>query len=178
MANYSFNPQAPQFPSQGMQFPTFGAPPATGDAAGAAMNTFGQNFGSTQSQQFNPIGMMGTSGNVSMNGQGGGIPTWGVGTQGAGGGFFANSGLGMNMPTLQLGMQGLGSLANLWMGAKSVNLARDQFNLTKDVTNTNLNNSLKAYNSTLDDRLRTRGQFNGDDPSKAQAEYERKKLTR
>lgn len=130
----------------------------------------------------------GSTGSPVMAGMGGGqgltIPSWGqgantLGAPGATGGFFGNGmGLGMNMPTLQLGVQGLGALSSLWMGSKSLGLAKDQFNFTKDVTNTNLNNQIKSYNSTLEDRTKRASEFNGTSKEDAQAEYERRKLAR
>lgn len=105
----------------------------------------------------------------------GSLPNWGTD---APKGLLEGTGLGFNMPTMQLGLQGLGSLASLWMGNKSLGMAKDQFNFTKDMTNTNLNNQLQTYNTSLEDRLRTRGQFNQDDPTKAKEEFERLKLSR
>ena len=36
--------------------------------------------------------------------------------------------IGYNIPTLQLGMQGLGTLGNLWGSFQSTKLAKDSFN--------------------------------------------------
>ena len=94
------------------------------------------------------------------------------------GGAQGGNGLGLNIPTAQLGLQGLGSLANLYTGFKSLGLAKDQFNFQRDTANTNLNNQIQTYNTGLEDRLRTRAQFNQDTPESAQSAYERQKLTR
>lgn len=95
------------------------------------------------------------------------------------GGFFGNGmGLGMNMPTLQAGLGGLNALGSLAMGFKSYGLMKDQHKLTKEVTNTNLNNSITAANGALEDRLRTRAQMNGDTDEQWKAEYEERKFKR
>lgn len=65
--------------------------------------------------------------------------------------------LGFNAPSLRLGLQGLNTLGNLWGALQSTKLAREQLNFTKNITNTNLNNSIKSYNTTLEDRARSRG---------------------
>lgn len=65
--------------------------------------------------------------------------------------------LGFNAPTLQMGLQGLNTLGNLWGALQSTKLAREQLNFTKNITNTNLNNSIKSYNTALEDRARSRG---------------------
>lgn len=128
------------------------------------------------------VGLLGSqfpAGNIAPGNAGNGIQL--PMANGAGNtSFLGNgSGFGFNIPTLQLGLQGLGSLANLWMGMKSLNLAKDQFDFTKQTTNTNLNNQIKAYNTGLEDRLRTREQFNTGASSDAwKADFERLKATR
>ena len=95
------------------------------------------------------------------------------------GGFFGNGmGLGMNLPTFNAAIGGLTSLGNLAMGFKSYGLAKDQAKLTKEVTNTNLNNSITAANGALEDRLRTRAQMNGQSEADWRAEYEERKFKR
>lgn len=79
---------------------------------------------------------------------------------------------------LSLGLSGLSSLANLFQGNRAFNLADDQFKYQKGVTNTNLNNSIKAYNNSLEDRLTARGVAQGDDTATTAAEIQRKRLTR
>lgn len=65
--------------------------------------------------------------------------------------------LGFNAPTLQMGLSGLNTLGNLYGAWQANKLARDQLNFTKNVTNTNLNNSIQSYNTALSDRARSRG---------------------
>ena len=66
------------------------------------------------------------------------------------------SGLGFNIGTGQLALGGLQSLAGIFSAIQSNKLANKQFDLTKDVTNTNLNNSIKSYNTALSDRANAR----------------------
>lgn len=73
----------------------------------------------------------------------------------------SGSGLGLNVGTGQLALQGLGSLAGIWSSMNQNKLAKDQFNFQKDFANTNLNNSIKSYNTSLEDRLNSRGAVEG-----------------
>lgn len=77
------------------------------------------------------------------------------------GGMFGNSGIGMNMDTLQLGLSGLSAVGNFWNAYQAQKLAKQQFQFTKDITNTNLANQIKSYNTTLSDRARSRGVVEG-----------------
>lgn len=71
-----------------------------------------------------------------------------------------SNGFGFNMPTLQLGLQGLNAISGLYFGSKALGMAKDQFNFSKQMAQTNLKNQVNAYNTSLEDRLRTREQFN------------------
>ncbi|MCF8861665.1 hypothetical protein KIP58_22025 [Xanthomonas campestris pv. campestris] len=75
--------------------------------------------------------------------------------------MFGNSGLGFNMDTLQLGLSGLSTVGNLWNAFQAQKLAKQQFAFTKDITNANLANQIKSYNTTLSDRARSRGVVEG-----------------
>lgn len=86
--------------------------------------------------------------------------------------------LGMNIPTFQLGLGALGSLANIYGGFQANKLAKDQLNFTKSVTNTNLNNQIKSYNTALEDRARSRATAENRDQSTADAYIAANKLTR
>lgn len=86
--------------------------------------------------------------------------------------------LGMNVPTFQLGLGALGSLANIYGGFQANKLAKDQLNFTKSVTNTNLNNQIKSYNTALEDRARSRATAENRDQSSADAYIAENKLTR
>ena len=71
-----------------------------------------------------------------------------------------DNGFGFNMPTLQLGLQGLKAIGGLYFGSKAMGMAKDRFNFSKQMAQTNLKNQVNAYNTGLEDRLRTREQFN------------------
>ena len=86
--------------------------------------------------------------------------------------------LGMNIPTFQLGLGALGSLANIYGGFQANRLAKDQLSFTKDITNTNLNNSIKSYNTALEDRARSRAVAENRDQSTADESIENNKLSR
>lgn len=66
------------------------------------------------------------------------------------------SGLGFNVGTGQLALGGIQSLAGIFNSMQANKLANQQFKFTKDVTNTNLNNSIKSYNTALSDRANSR----------------------
>ena len=57
--------------------------------------------------------------------------------------------------------QGVGSLANVYMGLKSLSQAKKEFNFNKEVANANLNNSITDYNRRLTDTLSNRALNNG-----------------
>lgn len=73
----------------------------------------------------------------------------------------AQNTLGANIPTFQLGLAGVGALGNLWGAFQSNKLANDQFNYTKQITDTNLANQIKTYNTALSDRANARGAMEG-----------------
>lgn len=107
------------------------------------------------------MGDDGTSGQymtvpTALNTSQGWTPPGGASQQQAG-----TSGLGLNVGTGSLALQGLGSLAGIWSSANQNKLAKDQFNFQKDFANTNLNNSIKSYNTSLEDRLSARGATEG-----------------
>lgn len=86
--------------------------------------------------------------------------------------------LGMNAPTIGMGLSGLNSLANIWGAWQSNKLAKDQLDFTKATTNTNLNNSIKSYNTSLEDRARTRGFTEGQSASQIQDYVSTNRLSR
>lgn len=88
------------------------------------------------------------------------------------------SGLGFNLGTLGVGVNGLAALGGLLQGQKAFGLAKDQFNFAKSTTNTNLNNSIKSYNTALEDRLRSRGVAEGTDSATVEANIQRNRLSR
>lgn len=81
-----------------------------------------------------------------------------------GGGLFGGGragGLGFNMDTMQLGLSGLSAIGNFWNAFQAQKLAKKQFEFTKEITNTNLANQIKSYNTSLSDRARSRGFVEG-----------------
>lgn len=101
-----------------------------------------------------------------------------IGGKGNNAGF--GTGLDWNTETLGIGIQGLAAIGGLYNAFQSNKLAKDQFNFTKEVTNTNLNNQIKTYNTTLEDRALARGRLNGEaDPAAYAAAYtEKNKISR
>ena len=110
--------------------------------------------------------------NMSFGSEPMNIPTWDVpsldsGSSGTTSALGSNVGyqpleFGMNLPSFQLGLQGLGTLGNLWGTFQSNKLARDSFNFQKDFAQKNLANQIKSYNTALTDRATSRGFVQGD----------------
>lgn len=96
------------------------------------------------------------------------------GTYGSGLGL----GLGANIGTAQLALSGLSSLANLWNAFQAQGLANDQFEYTKNVTDTNLNNQIKSYNTALEDRINSRAKAQGMSDEEARQYVEKNRLSR
>jgi len=106
-------------------------------------------------------------------------PTAAYNQQGAGGGQAATSAvdpvtgvaaptttaatpLGMNIGTGQLALGAIGTIGNLWSAWQAQKLAKEQFNFTKGITNTNLANQIQTYNTALTGRADSRGYMQGD----------------
>lgn len=130
---------------------------------------YGFNFGSNQGMQ-SPMSTflpgMEPGGQYAPN-----LPS----AAGVGAGGFK---FGLNSPTLQMGMQGLNTLGNLWGAFEAQKLAREQFDFTKNTTNTNLNNSIKSYNTALEDRARSRGFTEGQSTGQTQSYIDNNRLSR
>jgi hypothetical protein len=80
---------------------------------------------------------------------------------GAGAGSAAPGGFGLNIPTANLALGGVSTLANLFMGMQALGQAKDQFNFTRRTTQANLENQTKSYNTNMEDKLTARAAFNG-----------------
>lgn len=131
----------------------------------------------------NPLVQQQQTGGVQIPGMGGaaaGAGMGGLGIPGGGGagGFFGNNGgkLGANLDTAQLALSGLATIANIWGAFEARNLAKKQFNFTRDVTNTNLANQIASYNTTLEDRGRSRAAVEGQSASMAQSYIDKNRL--
>lgn len=84
---------------------------------------------------------------------------------------------GMNlMQGAQLGLGGLQTLANLWMGFKANKLARDQFNFTKKTTEANMANTISSFNTALEDKIRSRAYVEGRPDGYADSYLDKHKL--
>lgn len=100
----------------------------------------------------------------------------GGGLGGLGQGLFGGSGFGFNMPTLQLGLQGLGMGLNFYNAMQANKLAKQQFNFQKDFAMKNLANQTKTYNTALEDRGRARAAMEGQSAEEAQAYIDKNRL--
>lgn len=154
------------------------------------------NFGSIGGNDYGFGGMtgMGDGSGLGLTGGAGitGLSTAGLGannfwnqgtTPGATG--FGNSGgggtgLGWNLGTAQLGVNAIGAIGGMYNALQANKLAKNQFNFTKEVTNTNLNNQIKSYNTELEGRALARGRLDGKEDPRAYADQytEKNKLTR
>ena len=67
------------------------------------------------------------------------------------------------------GIAGLQTLGNLWMGFKQMKLANKSFKFNKQMAQTNLANTMRAYNTSLGDRARSRGFTEGQSQSQIDA---------
>ena len=124
--------------------------------------------------------------NIGLNDNGSVMPNmWDTQTQvlkqlGGNGTTAADNGLGFNLGTMNMGVNALAAVGGLYNAFQSNKLAKDQFAFTKEVTNTNLNNQIKTYNTTLEDRALARGRLNGEaDPTAYAASYtDKNKISR
>lgn len=89
------------------------------------------------------------------------------------GGWFGIEGLGKNLDTLKLGIGGLGTLAGLWNGFQQVKLARDSFDHNRGIIDTNMANGIRSFNLALDDKVRSRGAYEGQSQAQQDAHYDR-----
>lgn len=95
--------------------------------------------------------------NTTTGGAGGG--TGG----GAGSDNQASQGYGI-LPWLGVGLYGLNTLGNLYLGHEALNQGWAQFRFQRDLANQNLANAIQAYNNARRDRLRGRsGAFSEED---------------
>ncbi len=89
-----------------------------------------------------------------------------------------SSGFGFNMPSAQLLLGGVQTIGSIWNAWESQKLAKKQFAFQKDVTETNLRNQIQAYNTTLEDRGRSRANTEGQSAEVAQSYVDSNRLRR
>ena len=145
---------------------------------------FGHNFGGTAGQMFPLISSFGVSAplaapaiqNMATSPQ---ALSSGAGavTGGAAGGA-SSAGFGFNLPTAQLALGGIQTIGSLWNAFEANKLAKKQFAFQKDVTETNLRNQIQSYNTTLEDRSRSRAHTEGQSAETAQAYVDNNRLRR
>lgn len=90
----------------------------------------------------------------------------------------SSTGLGFNIGTGQMALSGIGTLGGLWAAQQGNKLANQQFKYQRGITDTNLNNQIKSYNTALTDRLTSRGVAQGQSSAEVQAEIEKNRLSR
>jgi hypothetical protein len=76
-------------------------------------------------------------------------------------GWFGIKGLGLNMPTAQMGLDGLKSIGGLYASLGALGVAKKQLALSSMVANKNIANQTASYNTALSDRARSRGVAEG-----------------
>lgn len=136
----------------------------------------------------NPVGSFlqgaaspGASGISSFGGSGGmsdiqfdvSKPT-GVGATGNLG--VGGSGLGWNMDTGKMVLGGIQTIGNLWQAWEANKLAKAQFAFQKEFAQKNMANQIASYNTTLEDRGRTRAFTESQTPEQAAQYIEQNKL--
>jgi len=87
------------------------------------------------------------------------------------------SGFGANLDTAKLALSGLGTIGNLWAAFQAQKLANKQFDFTKRITETNLANQVQSYNTTLEDRGRSRAFAEGQSAADAQSYIDKNRVT-
>lgn len=130
----------------------------------AAMSSWGQ--GITAPSLFAPSAL----GTVDVAPRIGGAGGLGGGMGGLGGGTF--------MDKAALGLTGVQTLGSLWGAFQAAKLAKKQFNYTKQVTDMNIENQLKTYNTQLTDRANNRAIVEGKSAEQTAAYIDANKLSR
>lgn len=74
-------------------------------------------------------------------------------------------------------MDAIGTIGGLWGAIQQNKIAKQQLALSKEAYNTNMNNTIKTYNTALEDRIRARYEMEGR-AAEADGYIERNKLSR
>lgn len=92
-------------------------------------------------------------------------------------GLFSNADGSFNWQGVGNVMQGVGALGGLWGGIQQNKIAKQQLALSREAYDTNMNNSIKTYNTALEDRIRSRYAMEGRS-GEADAYLEKNRLSR
>lgn len=95
-----------------------------------------------------------------------------------GGDKGAGSGWGWNPASFKVGLSGVGTGLNLWNAFQANKIAKQQLAWSKEFGNANLNNSIKDYNTQLEDRAKSRASSMGWTPEQIAAYTEKNKVSR
>jgi hypothetical protein len=95
-----------------------------------------------------------------------------------GGGIGGLAGMGGAMGPAGAVLSGIQTLGALWGAWQQNKMAKKQFKFTKDITNTNLANQIKSYNTALYDRARSRGVVEGQSQNQIDAYINDNSLSR
>ena len=155
-----FNGNSKSIPGVVPNLPSWGS----GTSTGSDMSSWGVGAG---------VGTLGSP--ISIDVSGGSAPVSVPATLPA---AQMGTSLGFNMPTANLALSGLSTIGNLWAAFQAQKLARQQFKYTKNVTDTNLANQIKSYNTTLADRSYSRAKVEGRDDASAQSYIDSNSLRR
>ncbi|UKL14809.1 hypothetical protein C121_76 [Stenotrophomonas phage C121] len=85
-------------------------------------------------------------------------------------------GFGLNMNTFRTGLGAINAIGGIYTGLQGLGMARDNLRLQKRAFETNLANTTKAYNTTLEGRARSRAVIEGTSDADTQAYIERNRL--
>jgi hypothetical protein len=162
-----------QYGNYGSGNSPFVIPTATVDTTGA----YDPTGAYLQSNTANgALGSMNVSGIGTGAGTGTGINFFPTAPKTGGFGAPGSGGLGFNLNTAGLALQGLGTIGSLWQAWQSNKLARDQFKSSKEFANINLANGIKSYNTNLEDRTRARTFTEGGTDQQAQSYIDKNRL--
>jgi hypothetical protein len=91
-------------------------------------------------------------------------------------GADGGSGFGWNMGTAQTLVGGLQAFGNLYNSYQQTKMAREQLSFQKEAYQTNLENTTQNYNTTLEDRIKSRYKFEGKSSDEANSYLDEHKL--
>lgn len=88
------------------------------------------------------------------------------------------SGFGFNLNTFDSILGGLQTGFGIYNALSAQKQAKKEFAFGKEIANANLNNSIQSYNTSLEDRIRSRVAMEGRPGSDADAYLDQHKLSR